>query len=222
MILMKKLLVLACLGALLVICFASCSCEGEDIILQQPVTVRFESLIGVDVPLQTVGMGMKITAPGVKLERAGYAFIGWYNGTKKWDFDKDTVTENITLTAKWDKYLSYVAVSEIESPTIKELFGEAQLGGVVVAGCDKIDTQHAVIPSTYNGKDVVGIVQSAFADNKKIKTVVIPSSVTVVAEGAFYGCVNLEKIYLEADTLPDGWSENIINTGAEIVLGYKK
>ena len=31
-----------------------------------------------------------------------YAFKGWYYQDKKWDFENDVVTENITLTAKWE------------------------------------------------------------------------------------------------------------------------
>ena len=30
-----------------------------------------------------------------------YKLDGWYKGSEKWDFDLDTVTENITLKAKW-------------------------------------------------------------------------------------------------------------------------
>ena len=34
-------------------------------------------------------------------DRAGYFFEGWYNGTELWDHAKDTVTGEMTLTAKW-------------------------------------------------------------------------------------------------------------------------
>lgn len=35
-------------------------------------------------------------------ENRGLVFKGWYNGKTKWDFEKDRVTEDITLKAKWD------------------------------------------------------------------------------------------------------------------------
>ena len=35
--------------------------------------------------------------------RAGYSFLGWYNGDNKWDFDTDRVTSSITLSAKWSR-----------------------------------------------------------------------------------------------------------------------
>lgn len=34
--------------------------------------------------------------------KSGYRFVGWYSGDAKWDFDT-LVTENLTLTAKWEK-----------------------------------------------------------------------------------------------------------------------
>ena len=48
--------------------------------------------------------GTKLTAPAAPTKE-GYRFDGWYydnNGGKaKWDFDTDTVTRAMTLTAKW-------------------------------------------------------------------------------------------------------------------------
>ena len=48
--------------------------------------------------------GVKLTAPAAPTKE-GYRFGGWYydnNGGKaKWDFDTDTVTRALTLTAKW-------------------------------------------------------------------------------------------------------------------------
>ena len=48
--------------------------------------------------------GVKLTAPAAPTKE-GYRFGGWYydnNGGKaKWDFDTDTVTRAMTLTAKW-------------------------------------------------------------------------------------------------------------------------
>lgn len=48
--------------------------------------------------------GAKLTAPAAPTKE-GYRFGGWYynnsGGKAKWDFDKDTVTRAMTLTAKW-------------------------------------------------------------------------------------------------------------------------
>lgn len=53
---------------------------------------------------ETIAKGDKLTAPTTQTKE-GYRFGGWYydnNGGKaKWDFDTDTVTRAMTLTAKW-------------------------------------------------------------------------------------------------------------------------
>ena len=43
----------------------------------------------------------KASAPDTPV-KSGYRFAGWYNGNAKWNFDTP-VTENLTLTAKWEK-----------------------------------------------------------------------------------------------------------------------
>ena len=43
----------------------------------------------------------KASAPDAPV-KSGYRFAGWYSGDAKWDFDTP-VTENLTLTAKWEK-----------------------------------------------------------------------------------------------------------------------
>ena len=40
--------------------------------------------------------------------REGYIFLGWYNGEELWDFEKDPVTEDLTLTAKWKEEAEHV------------------------------------------------------------------------------------------------------------------
>ena len=35
--------------------------------------------------------------------RPGYTFAGWYNGENEWDHDNNTVTGDMTLTAKWTR-----------------------------------------------------------------------------------------------------------------------
>lgn len=55
---------------------------------------------GEDVYAMQVLNG-KASAPDTPV-KSGYRFVGWYNGNAKWDFDTP-VTENLTLTAKWEK-----------------------------------------------------------------------------------------------------------------------
>ena len=51
-----------------------------------------------------------------------------------------------------------------------------------------------VINSTYQGCPVVSIANGALANSLTLKSVVIPSSVTSIGEGAFSGCLNLETV----------------------------
>ena len=57
---------------------------------------------------------------------------------------------------------------------------------------------HVVIPSTYKGGAVVAIGDEAFGDditmNLKLKSVVIPDSVTTIGEEAFAGCLELTSV----------------------------
>lgn len=55
---------------------------------------------GEDVYAMQVVNG-KASAPDAPV-KSGYRFAGWYSGDAKWDFDTP-VTENLTLTAKWEK-----------------------------------------------------------------------------------------------------------------------
>ena len=61
-------------------------------------TVKFDSNGGAAVANQTVDWNTAVNAP--TLEREGYTFLGWYDGDVK--YEGQAVTENMTLTAKWE------------------------------------------------------------------------------------------------------------------------
>ena len=67
--------------------------------------VIFDSAGGTEIAMQTVAYGEKIEKPidptKPNSSRYEYSFDGWYLGEREWDFERDTVSENITLTAKW-------------------------------------------------------------------------------------------------------------------------
>ncbi|MCL2152820.1 MAG: InlB B-repeat-containing protein [Oscillospiraceae bacterium] len=74
-------------------------------------TVAFESYnngagatrINTEIPAISVPSGGKVVKPSDPV-RAGAKFIGWYRDmalTNAWDFENDTVTENMRLYAKW-------------------------------------------------------------------------------------------------------------------------
>ena len=66
-------------------------------------TVRFDSNGGTPVQNVTVEDGNRIARPADPT-KDGYAFVGWYKDaalTNVWDFETDTVTDDVTLYAKW-------------------------------------------------------------------------------------------------------------------------
>ncbi|MBQ7316035.1 MAG: InlB B-repeat-containing protein [Clostridia bacterium] len=67
--------------------------------VKYPVT--FDSAGGSEVPTQEIEEGGKVIEPEIPT-RAGYTFLGWYYGEEPWSFAGYSVTEPITLTAKWE------------------------------------------------------------------------------------------------------------------------
>ena len=90
-------------------CHAITSILGDDIycagtFIDKPkCTIAFDS----DGGLLASGDESKIVRKGDKIpepadpSKVGYTFDGWYNGEYKWNFETDTVTGPMTLTAKW-------------------------------------------------------------------------------------------------------------------------
>jgi len=79
-------------------------------------TVIFEANNGSPVPIQqNVADGGKAVMPP-PMSKAGFAFAGWYKEAEflnAWNFDTDTVTNNITLYAKWVVPPAYYTVTFI-------------------------------------------------------------------------------------------------------------
>ena len=78
---------------------------GGDVEEKGYCEVIFDSAGGTEIAMQTVAYGEKIEKPidptKPNIARYEYSFDGWYLGEREWDFERDTVSENITLTAKW-------------------------------------------------------------------------------------------------------------------------
>ena len=52
------------------------------------------------------------------------------------------------------------------------------------------------LPASYNGKPVIGVLDSAFLNNQTLKVVNIPEGYTTIETAAFYQCPNLVSIYV--------------------------
>ena len=64
------------------------------------VTVTFDTNGGSAIDSVQVIKGEKVAKPQ-NPQREGYTFDSWYIDGEKWSFVGYTVTENMTLTAKW-------------------------------------------------------------------------------------------------------------------------
>lgn len=82
------------------------SCQYIDNLLNrkpevQTFTVTFDSSGGSEVQsITNIESDSLINSPN-EPTRENYTFDGWYYNNKLWDFEKDKVSENLTLTAKW-------------------------------------------------------------------------------------------------------------------------
>ena len=66
----------------------------------------------------------------------------------------------------------------------------------VVDGIGSCKDKNIVIPSEYKGLPVISIEDKAFKDCTKIKSIVVPKSVTSIDYEVFAGCTSLESITL--------------------------
>ena len=56
-----------------------------------------------------------------------------------------------------------------------------------------------VLPTSYNGRAVIGIKEKAFEDDKKIKKITIPYGYTTIESGSFSNCKNLQEVIIKAE-----------------------
>lgn len=154
-----------------------------------------------DTTMMVYGKDFSLEVP--ENDDPSVVFGGWFLGVSENDirytdrFGDSVVKWNIltdkTLYAVWFDVLSYNLINNNRAYAVKK--------GV---GIDYVDT--VIIPATYNGKPVTEISEEAFMGCKNLISVVIPDSVTLIAEGvydtktdnvvgsAFNGCSKLQSI----------------------------
>lgn len=102
------------------------------VIVSTDCTVRFESNGGSTIENQIVSYGELIQKPENPV-RDGFVFQGWYKNidrTEQWDFERDTVTENMTLYAGWNVDTTVVVDENTEATTI--LWGVGAILAVII------------------------------------------------------------------------------------------
>ena len=95
---MKKYLLIAL--ALVLLCFTFVSCDYFGRFHDDTFTITFDTDGGSKIAEQRVLKDEPIVEPEDPT-KDGYVFAGWYLEDSKWDFSS-TVTESITLKAKWN------------------------------------------------------------------------------------------------------------------------
>lgn len=65
-------------------------------------TVTFDTAGGSEIASQRVEHGCKVEKPRAPEKDCPCRFLGWYYGSEKWSFIGYVVTEDMTLTAKWE------------------------------------------------------------------------------------------------------------------------
>ncbi len=150
---------------------------------KQTYTVQFDSQGGNFISTQYVEVGSKVAKPADPI-KDGSVFQGWYIENELWSFVGYVVTEDITLTARWQfEYTPGFTFTLNESNSSYEL--------TKYAG----SSRDVIIPESYLGLPVTSIGEQAFIA-KSITSVAIPDSVTFIGTQAFMYCGNITKIVL--------------------------
>ena len=68
----------------------------------------------------------------------------------------------------------------------------------IVSGKDGLDYDSLIIPESYKNKPVEEIKENAFKDNKTIKSVYIPSSISKIGDKAFENCEAIERVNISS------------------------
>ncbi|MDE7213942.1 MAG: leucine-rich repeat protein [Anaeroplasmataceae bacterium] len=157
-------------------------------------TVTFDSRGGSDVESQKVREGNPIVRPETP-RKEGYYLTGWLKqDDTEWNFNKDRVTEDMTLYAGWQE--------ETKLPDSTEsLTYEKEGNAYTVTGVG--EETILVIPAIYEGLPVTKIQghhgTGAFAQ-KAITSIAIPNTITEIGQNTFYGCRDLVEVKLENES----------------------
>ena len=81
-----------------------------------------------------------------------------------------------------------------------------------ISVCEKADESILKIPSNMN---IMQIAMEAFKDNRNIKKLIIPSSVTEIGERAFLNCTALEEICFVSPNYREDGNGNVINANVD-------
>ena len=129
--------------------------------------------------------------------RDGWIFQGWYTseGTK-WDFEKDVVTGDIVLYARWAKFKVENGVLTECTATGDVVIPEFFDGQFITAIGDNVFKNDTAITSITLPATITSIGNSAFEGCTGLTSIIIPFKVTTIGDSAFKGCTNLTYVYI--------------------------
>lgn len=138
-----------------------------------------------------------------------YDFIGWtINGIDLVDFEELRIVEDTIFIAKFTLSDSVFVFSGLdqegnittnEQDIIEYMIGTG-LSNNGMGGVQRQDIYRGEnitkieIPNSHNGKPVTIIGDSSFELVTEIEEVILPDTIKIIGQFAFYGCNNLEKI----------------------------
>ncbi len=183
--------------------------EASFVALYKDVTyeVKFDACANVkfdasteETNIKTVNVKYGGTVSAPEVERDGYVLLGWYRNedlTEKFDFATETITEDITLYAKWEAYT--------ENPTEGLEYALSDDGKSYTLVIGKAEGTEITVTNYYEGKPVTAVATGAFANNDKLKSITLPNTLVTMGPQAFMNCSALTSVTIPAGvkTIPD-------------------
>ena len=146
--------------------------------------------------------------------KIGNSFITYYESTPPF-LENTTITKVIIPSSLKYTDSMFTSCRNIKTAIFEE--GLETLGSYTFNGCTNLE--YVYLPSTLKTIKIYGLAITG------IKNIVIPKSVTTVADGIFGWCKNPITIHCEAESKPAGWSDDWLKyapEGTTVDWGYKR
>jgi len=159
-----------------------CSTCGTVLVEQQPIAKTehtVEQILGFPATCSSAGLsnGKKCSYCGIILQNQQPIYSDGHT------FNSDGTCTGCPISITTE--LIYAIDESAETGTTKY---------IVVGVEEQFHGTTIVIPTVYNGYDIVGIAPGAFEGNADIKKVIMPKTVTKVGANAFKGCSSLKTV----------------------------
>ena len=181
--------------------------EGVEIL--QGAILQSGSLLDVHFPSSLVRFGALFwNVPAFENNDGG---VVWYHGSsEQWEalVDSDS-TLGISGDTLYRDVVRFYDANEaaVRVPLSEVVYSDEGDGEATLRICN--EPGDVVIPRSEDGRRITTVGRCSFAVNNELESVVIPSSVRVIAPAAFFGCANLKLLVIEP-----GPEELVIEMGA--------